>query len=31
MLPPCDNFGWMSGTSGNGPEQGVDGLDIAMA
>jgi hypothetical protein len=31
MLPPCDNFGWMSGTSGSGPGQGVDGLDIAMA
>jgi len=25
MLPPCDNFGWLTGSDG------VDGLDIAMA
>ena len=31
MLPPCDNFGWLSGQSANQPGQGVDGLDIGMA
>jgi hypothetical protein len=31
MLPPCDNFGWLSGNPSTGPGQGVDGLDIGMA
>jgi len=31
MLPPCDNFGWMTGNTTIDLGQGVDGLDIAMA
>ncbi len=31
MLPPCDNFGWLGGSTTPQAGQGVDGLDIAMA
>ncbi|GIK64402.1 MAG: hypothetical protein BroJett018_21960 [Chloroflexota bacterium] len=31
MLPPCDNFGWLTGQPTTQPGAGVDGLDIAMS
>lgn len=31
MLPPCDNFGWLTGQASSGAGAGVDGLDIGMA
>jgi len=31
MLAPCDNFGWLSGTTSTQAGAGVDGLDIGMA
>ncbi|GIK64267.1 MAG: hypothetical protein BroJett018_20610 [Chloroflexota bacterium] len=31
MLPPCDNFGWLTGQNSTQAGTGVDGLDIAMA
>ncbi|MBZ0315242.1 MAG: hypothetical protein K8L91_02405 [Anaerolineae bacterium] len=31
MLPPCDNFGWLTGQTTTQLGAGVDGLDIAMS
>jgi hypothetical protein len=31
MLPPCDNFGWLTGQTSSQAGAGVDGLDIGMA